>query len=558
MTNEVASAFRPEKKADTTAAVPPRVTGSRQRRVVAVGCRLVALAIFLCLWQVFAGGPRSALPAIAVGRPTSVAREFWHLLVTNQLTQPTYHTLLLVVIAVLISAVAGLALALVTWWRPGRWLLQPLISTGYAVPKVGLIALYIVILGDASKIEIALILSTVGFIYYYAFRQGLDEIDQDRLNALRLMGARWPKIVRSFAFQSTIPQFFAATRVAVPLAFATGVFAEIVLGNVSRLGTMIQQFSQGLNADGAVAVLLFVVFISYVLDGIVGGRMRAYIESIGFGVEGRRTGGRSENGRGVHAVSIGLSWLCATALVLIMWQYVLAPSSSHAVLASPSQVWGELRQMFTHGYSGFSIWTIVSTTLETALIGLVVGVAIGLILAAIMTLSPLVAGSVIEPFVTAVYASPKYVLVPILYILAGNGMLSRTTIVVIAVFPVIAIYTLNGMRTVRQDQVVMMRIFGATPLQTVRKLYLPHTAGYFATALNFAVPSAIHFAVGAELLFGGGNGLGGVLASSNYYVDTPAIYATLTIATVICAVLMGLVRLATGRSLDRQAGAVGQ
>src|SRR6202042_323158 len=100
-----------------------------------------------------------------------------------------------------LGLVIGSALAVVTSVPVGRWLLEPLINVTYAVPKVALIPLYIIALGLNTRAHVALVTSAVLFVYYYAVRQAIGEVDRDQLTALRLLDAGWVKIATALYFR---------------------------------------------------------------------------------------------------------------------------------------------------------------------------------------------------------------------------------------------------------------------------------------------------------------------------------------------------------------------
>lgn len=255
-----------------------------------VACsRVLFVAALLIIWEEAVGGPSSFLPVIVVSRPSSVAAMMWHLLINGQLLSALGSTGLSVLYSVAIGILIGTALAVLTSIPVGRWLLEPVVTVTYAVPKVALIPLYILLLGLNTQAHVALVTSAVLFIYYYAMRHAIGEVDRDQLVALRLMGARPAKIASALYLRSAVPQLLAATRIALPLAFATEIFAELQVPTTSGLGVLMEQFSQTglttLDASGAIAVMLFVVLVAYVLDTVIGGRLRRYTVAMGAGAD---------------------------------------------------------------------------------------------------------------------------------------------------------------------------------------------------------------------------------------------------------------------------------
>src|SRR5204863_10055844 len=113
--------------------------------------------------------------------------------------------------------------------------------------------------------------SVVLFVFYWNMRQALMVVDQPRLTALRLLGAGRARIAKLLIVPSSIPYLLAALRIAVPLAFASSIFAELRIPTDKGLGTILNSAATRLDTDTAMCLLLFVVLIGYLLDRVVGG-----------------------------------------------------------------------------------------------------------------------------------------------------------------------------------------------------------------------------------------------------------------------------------------------
>jgi NitT/TauT family transport system permease protein len=149
--------------------------------------------------------------------------------------------------------------------------------------------------------------------------------------------------------------------------------------------------------------------------------------------------------------------------------------------------------------------------------------------------------------VIAVYASPKYVIVPVMFLWLGNGLMTKAYFVMLAVLPVVAIYTLTGIRTVDPDARQMMQLLGATRGQIGRKLLLPHALGYLLTAVAYTIPLTISMALGAEILMGATDGLGGMLNTASFNFNIPQVYAALALASVLSVLLIASAQLLSVR-----------
>jgi NitT/TauT family transport system permease protein len=124
----------------------------------------------------------------------------------------------------------------------------------------------------------------------------------------------------------------------------------------------------------------------------------------------------------------------------------------------------------------------------------------------------------------------------------GAGLAPRVVIVAAAVFPIMTIYTVTGVRTVDPNQVQALTMFGASRRQIALKLLLPHGLGYVITGVTFAAPHAVFLAIGAEILFGTPDGIGGLLNTQAEIFNSVDVLAALVVATALSLVLMAMVR----------------
>jgi ABC-type nitrate/sulfonate/bicarbonate transport system permease component len=256
----------------------------RDDRLFLLLARVGLLIVLIAFWQLNSGGRGSLLPDYAFGTPSAVGSQFLHLLSGGQLYSSLWSTLITVLYATAVSAPVGIVLAIATSVPVGRWLLEPLVTITYAVPKVGLISIYILLLGVSGATHIALVGGATMFLYYYAMRQAISEIDRRQLIDFRLLGAGWLKVARSLLLPAASPNLIGATRLALPLGFAVEIFAELRIPTSSGLGALLEADSSAQNTAGSVAVMLFVLLIGYLLDLLLGGVLGRYARSTGTGV----------------------------------------------------------------------------------------------------------------------------------------------------------------------------------------------------------------------------------------------------------------------------------
>jgi ABC-type nitrate/sulfonate/bicarbonate transport system permease component len=266
-----------------TATAPVRQASVVDRHRQAVfAVRLAVIALVLVIWQV---NPAHFLPVYAFGSPASVARELWDLVSSGKIFGQIGATALAVFYAMIIALPVGVAAGLLSKVRFLEWVLEPIMTLLYAVPKLGVISLLILILGVNGKAHVALVVLTVSFIYYYAARQALDDVDQNQVTAMRLMGASTWKVGRSLLLPSSVPHLLASTRLSLPLALAFEIFAEIAVpAGGSGLGVILGIYQNNADASGSVAIMLVGALLGYLLAVVLGRYILKYTKSIGAGI----------------------------------------------------------------------------------------------------------------------------------------------------------------------------------------------------------------------------------------------------------------------------------
>jgi len=233
-----------------------------------------------------------------------------------------------------------------------------------------------------------------------------------------------------------------------------------------------------------------------------------------------------------------LQWIVATLLFYSGWKWLLAPHVSRLFIVNPDLVLSQLRIWWDDG----SLVSNSAITVKEAMTGYFIGASTGVFLALMVGLLPSIFGKCVEPVVTAIYASPKFVIVPLLFVWLGAGFTPRVVLISLSVFALLFINTVTGIRTVDTDRARMLELLGADRKQMAQKLLLPHTMGYITTGLTTSAPFAITIAVGSEILFGTTNGLGGVMYTESQLFNALQVLASLVIATAISSIAISTSR----------------
>ena len=127
--------------------------------------------------------------------------------------------------------------------------------------------------------------------------------------------------------------------------------------------------------------------------------------------------------------------------------------------------------------------------------------------------------AVLDPFVSALYATPRIALLPLVMIWFGIGLMSKVAIVFLgAVFPIL-VNTITGVRTVQADFVKVARSFGANDRQMFLTVALPSSVPLLLTGLRLGLGHALVGIVVGEM-YGATHGLGFLIATSGARFQT--------------------------------------
>jgi NitT/TauT family transport system permease protein len=129
---------------------------------------------------------------------------------------------------------------------------------------------------------------------------------------------------------------------------------------------------------------------------------------------------------------------------------------------------------------------------------------------------------------------PSVALVPLLVLLLGRGLDMKVAVVAYASAWPILLNTITGVREVDPLARETARVYGLGRLATMRRVALPAAAPFTFTGLRISAAIALVVAVSAELIAGGGIGIGTwMLTVSQAGVPRELLYAGIVIAGLI-------------------------
>jgi NitT/TauT family transport system permease protein len=210
-----------------------------------------------------------------ISRPTLVAARIVDLARTG-LAGHIATTLSEIALGLLIGVPLGtLAGILLGRTRVLSSLLRPVIVAANSVPIIALAPLLIMWFGLGLTPKVALVALVSFFLLFFNTYSGVTTIDDDLIDALRLMGANRREILRKVVLPATMPWALSGLKSALPYALIAATVGEMMLAR-NGLGFLVTQFAGEYDMTGVYAALV-VLMILGVLIADLAARTEAWI-----------------------------------------------------------------------------------------------------------------------------------------------------------------------------------------------------------------------------------------------------------------------------------------
>lgn len=184
-------------------------------------------------------------------------------------------------------------------------------------------------------------------------------------------------------------------------------------------------------------------------------------------------------------------------------------------------------------------WVTISATALGFLIGAGFGVllAVGIVHNRAMDMS-------VMPWAIASQTIPIVAIAPMIIVVLNSigisGLFPKAVIAAYLSFFPVVVGMVKGLRSPEGMQLDLLRTYSASGWQGFWKLRLPASMPYFFASLKVGVAASLVGTIVAELPLGGA-GVGTRLLAGSYYGQTIQIWATLIMAALLAAALVGIV-----------------
>jgi putative hydroxymethylpyrimidine transport system permease protein len=236
-----------------------------------------------------------------------------------------------------------------------------------------------------------------------------------------------------------------------------------------------------------------------------------------------------------------LVWRYGPAILIMfggvgLWQLILPVAHVPAyLLPTPPEIAADMA----------TDWPVLEPALLVTfweiLLGFVISVAAGVGLAVLLHLLVVVRRAV-YPVLIGSQTIPIIVLAPVLVILLGYGIAPKLVIVALICFFPIVVNGIDGLRSVDEELIRMMRTLNASRWAIFRRVEFPAALPSIFSGMRIAATFASVGAVFGEWS-GSNQGLGYVMLAATPNLLTARIFAAIVLLTVIALALFGAVSL---------------
>lgn len=233
-------------------------------------------------------------------------------------------------------------------------------------------------------------------------------------------------------------------------------------------------------------------------------------------------------------MAAGLRSVLVFVGLLLIWQFgARAAGIPDYVLPLPSAIGSRFAETASVQFHSLAM------TATTTLIGLGLALVFGVLLALAVIYVP-VLRSVVMPLLAAFNSIPKIAIAPLFVIWFGLGIESKILLAfLLALFPVF-VNSLTGLGEIEPDVLDLSTLAGGTPWRIFLKVRLMNAIPYITDALKVAFPLALVGSIVGEFI-GGNAGIGHLILSGQFNLDTPLVFAALLSITAFTTLGIGAI-----------------
>lgn len=228
--------------------------------------------------------------------------------------------------------------------------------------------------------------------------------------------------------------------------------------------------------------------------------------------------------------------LVAVLVLVVLWQLVCEIFNiPYYIIPTPLEV----GQAFADNTSTL-LEHSAPTVLEAGL-GFLVGNSIAILLAVLFAHWK-AAENALMPVAVFIQTVPIVAIAPVLILMLGTGYAPKIVIAALISFFPTLVNMVKGLKAVEKEHLELFRLLSASRSETFWKLRVFASMPFLFSSLRITATTSVIGAIVAEWI-GSQRGLGYLIIQATFNFDTPLLYATMIMASLVAIVFFSIVTL---------------
>ena len=230
-------------------------------------------------------------------------------------------------------------------------------------------------------------------------------------------------------------------------------------------------------------------------------------------------------------------------IFMALWE-VCGQSINPVFLSPPTEI---AKAFYEIGIKSSILSSALFETLSEFSVGFVIAVPVGVLLGLFMGYFRFL-DYILDPFVSAIYATPRIVFIPLIVLWFGLGFEAKVFfIILMAIFPVL-MNTYAGVKNIESSYVELARSFKARDYHIMSKVVLPGSLPYIIAGIRLSAGMAIIGVILAEM-FTAMTGLGFLLIKYGNKFKTAKLFAVIITIALLALVINEIIKQLEKRTL---------
>lgn len=257
----------PDSSAALEAAIDRENAHERRLKIRDVALAILTPLALLAAWEIAAA--TGFIDRRLFSPPTAIAARGTEMVASGELFGHVFATVGRLSIGLVIGALVGIVAGLVMGvWRPVRAALEPMFTALYALPKIAILPLLLLIFGLTETPRILAVVISVFFVVQINTLSGIVQIDGRITEAARAYKATGWRLFRYVLLPAALPSIMTGLRVSAGMAVIVITAVEFVASN-SGLGYLIWNSWQLFQPATMFVGLITVSIIGAVVTGLI-------------------------------------------------------------------------------------------------------------------------------------------------------------------------------------------------------------------------------------------------------------------------------------------------